>query len=217
MPSNLFFRGTLPHIAQTIFAACQMGAFYANRGVACPKNPHVNQSAEWFHSSTVEDGIALLSLSSKEALARSSSSMRRACCLMMTSAVSLSRPLSALRGAGGTAMAAAPDGTGTPSDIHPRHARPVQRIRSISNVRLIGINDSCDVVEFLLARHRMNIQVDEFRNDFAVAHVTATVHGFEDGSLPTRHTSLYTFIPNQFRRQSASRKILVGDSPQDTV
>lgn len=48
----------------------------------------------------------------------------------------------------------------------------------------------------------MNIQVDELRNDFAVAHVTATVHGFEDGSLPARHTSFYTFIPNQFRRQS---------------
>lgn len=84
----------------------------------------------------------------------------------------------------------------------PRHVRPVQRMRSISNVRLIGIGDSCDAVEFLLARHRMNIQVDELRNDFAVTHVTATTHGFEDGSLPTRHTSFYTFIPNQFRRQS---------------
>ena len=75
-------------------------------------------------------------------------------------------------------------------------------MRSISNVRLIGIGDSCDAVEFLLARHRMNIQVAELRNDFAVTHVTATTHGFEDGSLPTRHTSFYTFIPNQIRRQS---------------
>lgn len=84
----------------------------------------------------------------------------------------------------------------------PRHVRPVQRMRSIFNICLIGIGDSCDAVEFLLARHRMNIQVDELRNDFAVTHVTATTHGFEDGSLPTRHTSFYTFIPNQFRRQS---------------
>ena len=72
-------------------------------------------------------------------------------------------------------------------------------MRSISNICLIGIDDSCDVVEFLLARHRMNIQVDEFRNDFAVTHVTATIHGFEDGGLPTSHTAFDALVPDQIR------------------